>query len=205
MRQHVTTAFVLLALLSIPALAEEPRGAEDRQSWLVGGGIGYRLGDAPTPRVSIERWFSPRFALGLGVEHVVYRTESSRFHVNSARGISGEFGARAALTPSDAAFRLAVVVLGTAGFVKSASYVLAAGSGAISEVSTLSLSGGLSIEKRLSARWWVRLQIQPLRVRTVRVQDVFLGGAIGVFRREPVDTVSVDLGLNAALELRFEL
>jgi len=125
MRQLVIVAFVVLALLSVPAFGQEQRGAEDRQSWLVGGGIGYRLGESATPRVSLERWFSRRFALGLGVEQAVLQLRPDVLEGQTfARGISVGLSARALVTAYEAPFRLAFVVIGITGVVAERSVSL---------------------------------------------------------------------------------
>ncbi len=202
MRQLVIVAFVVLALLSVPAFGQEQRGAEDRQSWLVGGGIGYRLGESATPRVSLERWFSRRFALGLGVEQAVLQLRPDVLEGQTfARGISVGLSARALVTAYEAPFRLAFVVIGITGVVAERSVSL--GFVRFTDKTPSSLAAGFSIDRNVMSRWSVRLQAEFVRVHAERreTRDFFPGTTAQPQLPVVTNTVSFSLGLNAALEL----
>jgi hypothetical protein len=182
-------------------------------TWRLGGGVGYRFGEPVSPRVSIERWFTHRFAVGLGVEHVafqqatLYPPRGASVQVLQNHALSVGLTTRVVLTSDRAPVQLSFVAIAEGGFSNRLNAPHRFNIGRATERTSFSLAPGLCVERRLSARWWIRLQASPMSLSFARTVFISTAGVIiepsEDFR--PVTTVTFSLGLNAALELRFEL
>jgi hypothetical protein len=212
MRHLVIVAFVVLALLSVPALAQEPRRVGG--TWRLGGGVGYRFGEPVSPRVSIERWFTHRFAVGPGVEHVafqqatLYPPRGASVQVLQNHALSVGLTTRVVLTSDRAPVQLSFVAIAEGGFSNRRD-LTPFGFGRATERISFSVAPGLAVERRLLARWSIRLQASPMSLSFARTSQGFISvRPITIEPSEdfrPVTTVTFSLGLTAALELRFEL
>lgn len=136
---------------SLSAVGAAPAGA---------GGLGAlgSLGGTITPSVSLERVFTPRFALGLGLDGTIATTTV----VAGASSLMGRVGLgvspRFTLTSEQSPVAFTVYATAFASY-SAADYVQ-------SEAQTLwlGLLGGVALERRLVERVALRVQAQFLRV-----------------------------------------
>lgn len=229
-------AAAVLAVTAALAHADEP---DLEPTWSLGAGLSYTIGggllglgslgtpsgglggltvvSSPslTPNVSLERAFSPHFALGLGLEagtssvSVVGVPQRSPPSGSVAIGVSPRFTLTSASAP--VAFTLfATLATGFAGAGSVVSILTPTPMELTSSSQTFAVgaAGGIALEKRFFERLSVRIQAQLARVSLNRFwtasQLVDSEGAV-VNSRNVASVVNANLVPSPSIELRLYL
>jgi hypothetical protein len=185
---------IAVVVASAPSRADEPAAAPPFvPTWSLGagltlgsqyfggllgtGGLGV-LGGLGTltyaypgiaPNVSIERAFSSRFALGLGLEAAVGTSTTVGSTLPAPTAVSVNLGVspRFTLTPRSAPVAFTVFATVFAGY-STFSYPVTEDRTTSSKAFSLGAAGGMALEKRFLERLAVRVQAQLVRLGFVR-------------------------------------
>jgi hypothetical protein len=135
------------------------------------GGLGSLTYASPgvAPNVSIERAFSSRVALGLGLEAAVGTSTTVGSALPGPTSVSVNLGVspRFTLTPQSAPVAFAVFATVFAGY-STLSYPVSEDQATGSRMLSLGALAGISLEKRFLERLAVRVQAQLVRLGLVR-------------------------------------
>lgn len=146
-----------------------------------------------TPNVSIERLFTPHFALGLGLEASLSTTASA-----TAAPISGSVGfalsPRFILTNVDAPVSFTLYATVFAGY---ASVALSAAPPLSASAVSLGVAGGIAFERRLIDRLSLRAQASLVRLSLAQVTSATGASAAGT------TAISANLIPSPSVELRL--
>jgi hypothetical protein len=158
-----------------------------------------------SPSVSVERLFSPQFALGLGLEASLQSSSITGF---AATGPSGTIGLglspRFILTNADAPVSFTLYSTVFAGYAGGGQAILGLSGTSLTSAVSAGVGGGMALELKLLERLSVRAQANLVRFTfSHSTISVMSGGAqtsVSV-----VDAVGVNVIPTPSLELRIYL
>ncbi len=157
-----------------------------------------------SPSVSVERLFSPQFALGLGLEASL---QSSSITGVAASGPSGTIGLglspRFILTNADAPVSFTLYSTVFAGYASGGQAILGLSGTSLTSAVSAGVGGGIALELKLLERLSVRAQANLVRFTVSHSTiSVMSGGQTSV---SVVDAVGVNVIPTPSLELRIYL
>lgn len=163
-----------------------------------------------TPSVSIERVFSPRFALGLGLEASLQSAGGPRAANAGLAGnetSSGSIGVgvspRFVMTAPEAPVSFTIYGSVFAGYAGQSLGILAGVMPSTSSSVSVGVGGGVAFELRLLERLSVRAQANLVRLSVTRLGIAIPSAALVPMNETVFTTVSANVIPSPSLELRL--
>lgn len=173
------------------------------------GSLGAVATTPVTPSVSVERVFSPQFALGLGFEGSIQSLSgATQGPASSPTGTIGiGLSPRFIMTNADAPVSFTLFSTVSAGYSASGPGSVALGTGAAGFLSSSALSvglgGGVAFELRLLERLSIRVQANLVRLSVTSLTTRFSGGGPAIEQNQTL--VGASFIPSPSIELRLYL